>query len=317
MISDEEWAQYGYVRSGKDNLYKKEGVYYIQVEGAMVGASSLPPELIIKHGVAEERAKEVGRKEPESGPELSEDARATLEEYERKEGKGLTPEMARKAVDEVREEALVVLEPPTLQNRGTEERIQSLMEARRLESIMEASKDWCDRNKRKWDGLALGVLYHDLGGRIGEEPSAPLIDMITKDMGNIRAKITHSEWVQVPQHSTDGKEVKIWQGVTAHGEAEDRLTGNVEPGTATEFIDVDAIEERVRRFAKKGTSEEQIQKNVQREIAKEMPFIRRKAERKCIRNAKTRLIPTPKPAMVVLIKNILREYKEKKKGASK
>ncbi|GAG90684.1 unnamed protein product, partial [marine sediment metagenome] len=57
--------------------------------------------------------------------------------------------------------------------RGTENDIISLMNSIRLDSIIEVASD----------GLGEGILYHNLGSKIGEEPSAELIDMVIADMG--------------------------------------------------------------------------------------------------------------------------------------
>ncbi|MFQ6012974.1 MAG: hypothetical protein ACE5LS_04955, partial [Thermoplasmata archaeon] len=158
--------------------------------------------------------------------------------------------------------------PP--EERGTEARIQEVLGSRRLEAIMEASKD----------GLGEGVLYHDLG-KEGLFPAADLVDMITADMGGIQENLLKVERLRLAE--PDSK--RSWDVYEATVEALDTRTGKRVVAQAAEVIDWNELE--------KGRS-----------------FAKRKAIRKAARNAKLGLIPVPRKALCTLVRRILTEYRE-------
>lgn len=158
--------------------------------------------------------------------------------------------------------------------RGNESDINRVVSSRRLDMISKVSKD----------GVGEGVLYHNLGRSLGMEPSAQLVDMITADMGNIYTEIVESG---MHRHVdiNDGSEYQTYYAVVR---ATDTVSGTSGLGTSEEIIDFDEMKKQGRTFALT------------------------KAIRKAERNAKERLIPVPRKALVELVKNIMSEHKNKK-----
>jgi len=150
--------------------------------------------------------------------------------------------------------------------RGGEESIRDVIMKRNLDLISRVASD----------GVGEGILYHNLGNSIGMEPSAELVDMISSSMGCIR-----TELVEQGMHrliSPDGEEYQTYFAVVR---AVDDKTGASGLGTAEEVIDFKEIVKTGRTFSLT------------------------KAIRKAERNAKERLIPVPRKALVELIKEII------------
>ena len=158
--------------------------------------------------------------------------------------------------------------------RGNEQDITSVVQARSLELIRKASKD--PKNPGK------GILYYD--EKIGDfqlvEPSVELVDLITAQMGNISVEIIDSG-TRIHRDLEAGDEYQTYYAVVR---AKDMITGTEGLGSAEEIIDF---------------------KEMQR---KHNPrtFALTKAIRKAERNAKERLIPVPRRAMVELVKELLK-----------
>lgn len=159
--------------------------------------------------------------------------------------------------------------------RGSERDLIRLMDTRiQLDSIIDASS-----NNEK---LGEGLLWHELKfgkDRIHVEPSAELVDMITQDAGHITTRIVEFEQYTITDPNTNDKYGTYYCVV----EAKDEITGTTGLGAAEQIIDFDEI--------KKGRT-----------------FARTNAIRKAERNAKERLIPIPRKAMVFLIRKKLDEY---------
>lgn len=156
--------------------------------------------------------------------------------------------------------------------RGNETDIARVINSRRLDMIAAASKAMGK------DGVGEGVLYHNLGSKIGFEPSADLIDMIACDMGGIETKIVESG---MHQHIdiTTGEEYQTTYAVV---HAIDTIKGTVGIGSAECVIDYDEMKKTGRSFA----------------------FT--KVLRKARRNAIERLIPVPRKALVELVKDLIK-----------
>lgn len=164
--------------------------------------------------------------------------------------------------------------------RGNERDIIRLMDVGiQLDSIIAASED-----KKK---LGEGLLWHELifgKDRKHVEPSAELVDMITQDMGSITTRIVEfDQYVIVDPDS--GKKYATYYCVV---EAKDETCGTTGLGAAEQIIDFNEIKDKHRTFA------------------------RTNAIRKAERNAKERLIPIPRKAMVFLIRKKLDEYVKSK-----
>ena len=130
-----------------------------------------------------------------------------------------------------------------------------------------------------------GILYHNLGKSIGLEPSAQLIDMIVADMGGIKTEIVESGL----RHHIDidtGDEYQTYYTVVR---ATDTVTNTTGLGSSEEIIDFKEMKEKGRTFALT------------------------KAIRKAERNAKERLIPVPRKALVELIKDLMEKNKKAKR----
>lgn len=153
--------------------------------------------------------------------------------------------------------------------RGNEEEISTVVKSRRLDMIAKASKD----------GMGEGVLYHNLGSKIGFEPSAELVDMISCDMGSIETELLeHGKRNHICDETGD-----IYQTYYAIVRATDKVTGTTGLGSAEAVIDYDEMDKNKRTFA--------------------MTLAIRKSER----NAKERLIPVPRKALVELVKSLVKE----------
>lgn len=174
----------------------------------------------------------------------------------------------------VKEKPLVkksLAEEKSITLRGTENDIIALMNSIRLDSIIEVAKD----------GLGEGVLYYDLN-ELGMEPSVDAIDMITADMGSIETEIVDIDMHRLIDEDT-GNDYLTYYAVV---KATDKTTGTTGLGAAEEIIDFGEISKSGRTFS------------------------RTRCIRKAERNAKERLIPVPRKALVALIKRMLTEYKK-------
>jgi len=154
--------------------------------------------------------------------------------------------------------------------RGNETEISNVVKSRRLDMIAKVAKD----------NLGEGILYHNLGPKIGFEPSAELVDMITADMGNIETTLTEHG---MNRHiDPDGNEYNTYYAIV---QAKDTLSGTVGYGSAEQVIDYEEMKKNGRCFS--------------------LTLAIRKAER----NAKQRLIPVPRKAMVELVKDLIKKNK--------
>lgn len=164
-----------------------------------------------------------------------------------------------------------------LQIRGNETSIENIVKSMRMEMIIRASKD----PKKPGEG----VLYHDLGS-IGLEPSAELVDMITVDMGDIETEVLE-QGTRTHLNINTGEEYQTQYAIVR---ATDIAKGTTGIGSAEELIDFDEMKKNHRSFALT------------------------KAVRKAERNAKERLIPVPRRAMVELVKELIIQYQKAKNG---
>lgn len=175
--------------------------------------------------------------------------------------------------------------PPTgeiIDLRGNETDITQVIQKRNLDLIIKASKD----PKKPGEG----ILYYDQ--QIGKfhliEPSVELVDLISARMGNITVEIlekgTHNH---IDENTGD-----MYQTYYAIVKATDTLSGSEGLGSAEEIIDFN----------------EMSRNNNPR------TFALTKAIRKAERNAKERLIPVPRKALVELVKEELRKYQKKQQG---
>jgi len=164
--------------------------------------------------------------------------------------------------------------------RASEDDIVRLINTVKLDMIAKVSSD----------GLGEGVLYHKLGktkdGKdLGFEPSVWLIDMIRHDMGNIGVELV-SDDVRKLIDIEDGKEYLVYHAVVKNI---DRVTNVETLGSASEVIDFEEMDSRGREFAYTN------------------------AIRKAERNATEHLIGVPKQVIVEKAKEIMTEYKKKKR----
>lgn len=166
---------------------------------------------------------------------------------------------------------ITVIKPGELVIRGNEDSITNIVQSMKLEMIVRASKD----QKKPGEG----ILYHDLGS-IGLEPSAELVDMISADMGNIETKVVE-HGLRTHIDIETGNEYHTQYAIVL---ATDTLKGTTGLGSAEEIMDYKEMQKNSRSFALT------------------------KAVRKAERNAKERLIPVPRRAMVELIKEILKQH---------
>lgn len=170
---------------------------------------------------------------------------------------------------------IAVIKPRDIEIRGNEESITNIVGAMRLEMIVRASKDKTKPGE--------GILYHDLGA-VGLEPSAELVDMISADMGNIETEVVE-HGLRTHIDIDTGDEYHTQYAIVR---AMDTAKGTTGLGSAEEIMDYKEMKKNNRSFALT------------------------KAVRKAERNAKERLIPVPRRAMVELIKEILKQYTETK-----
>ena len=165
--------------------------------------------------------------------------------------------------------------------RGSERDIVRLMDHRiQLDSIIDASSSK--------DKLGEGLLWHELkfGNRIHVEPSAELVDMISLDMGEVTTRIVEFGTNTLE----DPMSMKKYMTYYCVVEAKDGVTGTTGLGAAEQIIDFNEIANKGRTFA------------------------RTNAIRKAERNAKERIIPIPRKAMVYLIRKKLDEHAKSMKG---
>lgn len=253
MLTDKQIEEKGYKKIG-ENLYTKEGQFYVQHYGEMKLASFLSEEDLKKCGAYDDYMKF-------SKP---------LEKKKQIETKK----------SDTKKTSIVESKPEKL--RGTEKDIIRLMDTKvQLDSIIEASDD-----KKK---LGEGLLWHELvfgkGDRraVHVEPSAELVDMITQDMGGIVTEIVDFGTNVIMDPNTNEKYSTYYCVV----KATDTITGTTGLGAAEQIIDFDEIKNNNRTFA------------------------RTNAIRKAERNAKERIIPIPRKAMVNLIRKKLEEHYKK------
>ncbi|MBE3094913.1 MAG: hypothetical protein IMZ52_07755 [Actinobacteria bacterium] len=164
--------------------------------------------------------------------------------------------------------------------RGTEEKVTRLMDTKlQLDSIILASGDKTKPGE--------GLLWHELvfGKKIHKEPSVELVDMIAQDMGHITTKIVDFGKNTLEDPNTHKKYLTYYCVV----EATDNITKTSGLGAAEQIIDFNEIEHNGRTFA------------------------RTNAIRKAERNAKERMIPIPRRALVELIIRKLEEHQKSKK----
>lgn len=173
--------------------------------------------------------------------------------------------------------------------RGSERDIIRLMDVRmQLDSIIDASSD-----KTK---LGEGILWHELvftrknkQGKliktIHVEPSVEFVDLMAQDMGNVSVKIVEFDTNIIEDPNSHEKYMTYY----CVAEATDGLTLTSGLGAAEQIIDFNEIKTKGRTFA------------------------RTLVTRKACRNAKERLIPLPRKAMVFLIRKKLDEHSKKRK----
>ena len=155
--------------------------------------------------------------------------------------------------------------------RGNETEISKVVNSRRLDMIAKIAKD----------NIGEGVLYHNLGTKIGYEPSAELIDMICADMGNITVEIVDQG---THRHiDPEGNEYNTYYAIV---KAKDIISGSEGFGSAEQVIDYEEMKKNGRCFS--------------------LTLAIRKAER----NAKERLIPVPRKALVELVKDLIEKNKK-------
>jgi len=162
--------------------------------------------------------------------------------------------------------------------RGTERDLIRLMDEKiQLDSIIAASSD-----KKK---LGEGMLWHELkfGDKTSVEPSAELVDMMTLDMGSINTKIVEFD-TNILEDPNSHKKYLTYYCVV---EAMDGVSRTSGLGAAEQIVDFTDITSRGRTFA------------------------RTNAIRKAERNAKERLIPIPRKAMVAAVRKKLQEHADK------
>lgn len=249
-MKEEEIKKLGYEAVAK-NLYIKDDSLYIQHKGEMKKASDLTEKEV--RNVSSYIAYENEMKKIGGTNELS------------KSSKEPTPTKDKKTTTEI------VL-------RGSEDDITRVIKARRMDLIIEASKD------KKHPGK--GILYYDEPG-IGEEPSVALVDMITADMGDIETDVVLLE----EKHHVNQKTGFIVDTYCAIVRATDKATGASGLGTTEENINWD---EWTRANNPKS-------------------FALTKAIRKAERNAKEIIIPVPRKVIVTLVKKMIAEHIKNKK----
>lgn len=157
--------------------------------------------------------------------------------------------------------------------RGNENDICAVVKSRRLDMIASVAKD----------KIGEGILYHNLGKSLGMEPSAELIDMITADMGGITTEVVEHGLRMLRDIDNGGKEYQTCYAIV---KATDTVKGTTGLGTCEEVFDYKELEKNGRTFALT------------------------KAIRKAERNAKERLIPVPRKALVELVKTLIEDNKK-------
>ena len=158
--------------------------------------------------------------------------------------------------------------------RGTEDDITNVVKQRNINLIKKASV-----NK---DKPGEGILYYDekIGNFNLVEPSVELIDLITAQMGDIKVKIITVD-TRTHYDIETGDEFHTYYAIV---KAVDNKTGTEGLGSAEEIIDFNEMKRKHNPRT----------------------FALTKAIRKAERNAKERLIPVPRKAMVELVKEIMK-----------
>ncbi|HMA83604.1 MAG TPA: hypothetical protein VKP59_05180 [Candidatus Thermoplasmatota archaeon] len=164
--------------------------------------------------------------------------------------------------------------------RGGEENIRNTIMERNLDLIIKASPN--PKNPGE------GILFYDR--KIGKfnlcEPSVEMVDMITTAMGHITTEIIDTGMHRIVD--PDGETIVTYYAIV---KATDQQTKTSGLGTAEEIIDFDAMKDKNNEYTNK-------------------TFALTNAIRKAERNAKERLIPVPRKAMVELMKEILHNRKK-------
>lgn len=214
-----------------------------------------------------------------SGHSIPEDEMKQMDEYNVMRGVEKKP--AEKKKPEASSGEIIEVKPRPIENiRGTSEDITRMMNVKKqLDAIVEASRD---KNR-----LGEGMLWHELkfGKKSSLEPSAELVDMIALDMGHIKTEIVDFGTNVIE----DWDSGNIYHTYFCVVKATDEISGTTGLGTAEGVIDIAELSNNKRTFA------------------------RTNAIRKAERNAKERLIPVPRKAMVVLIQKILQDHYNKSK----
>jgi hypothetical protein len=222
--------------------------------------------------------------------EVKEDDIRNISDYAqwKKETKPSNPPEKKSEKNEKKEE-ISLKQSPEEYMRGTEDKIVRIMDAKlHLDSIINASKD-----QKK---LGEGILWHELKFHrknkkneiieiIHQEPSVELVDMIAQDMGHITTEIKEFGQNLLEDPNSSKKYLTYYCVV----EARDLLTKTTGLGASEQIIDFSEIEFNGRTFA------------------------RTNAIRKAERNAKERLIPIPRKALVALVIRKLEEHEKTRK----
>lgn len=258
MMYEAEILNKGYKKVA-ENLYMKDDKLFVQHKGEIREASELTKDElknITSITAYESELKKLGGSDEAKEEKLSKQPDAKK--------KTAGPKADKKPME-------IVL-------RGSEDDITRVIKARRMDLIIEASEDKKEPGK--------GILYYD-EPKIGVEPSAQLIDMISCDMGNIETEVVMLEEKHHVNQIT-GFSVDTYCAVVR---ARDLLTGASGLGTAEEVINWGdwTREKNPKSFA--------------------LTNCIRKAER----NSKERILPVPRKVIVTLIKKLIQEHIASKK----
>ncbi len=173
---------------------------------------------------------------------------------------------------------------PEQQLRGTEGKVDRLIDTKlHLDSIIDAT----EKNKEPGEGILFHILKFGKGDgeTVHKEPSVELVDMIAQDMGHITTEIKEFDINNLEDPNTHKKYLTYYCVV----QATDGITHTSGLGAAEQIIDFNEMERNGRTFA------------------------RTNAIRKAERNAKERLIPIPRKALVELVIRKLNEHDKKRK----
>lgn len=275
MLTEKQIIEKGF-EAIVDNLYRKKGNLYVQHHGELKLASFIDEDELKTITDYDVYLREKNKASPED--EKKPVAKTIKTEKTEVETKGSDKFGWPSSI--TKKTSLVESKQGKL--RGTEKDIIRLMDTKlQLDSIIEASED-----KKK---LGEGLLWHELvfgkGARqaIHVEPSAELVDMITQDMGGIVTEMVDFGTNVIEDPNTNEKYSTYYCVV----KATDTITGTTGLGAAEQIIDFDEIKNNNRTFAR--------------------TLVIRKSER----NAKERIIPIPRKAMVNLIRKKLEEHYKK------